>query len=121
MGRFVSEATPRPYNQLRLLQLIQEGEVRSQTALAERLFLDPPAVSRAVDKLESDGLLRRSEGSDRRCVKLEATELAPAELEHFDAALSRLDEIIARHLDESERADLRRLLGRLDEGLRSET
>lgn len=120
MGRFVAETTPRPYNQLRLLQVIASGEIGSQTSLAERMFLDPPAVSRAVDKLESDGLLRRSEGADRRCVKLEVTAAAAAELTHFDTGHDRLDDVLARYLDDDERAHLARLLTKLDAGLRLE-
>ena len=61
LGQFVSESSPRPYNQLRLLQLIKEGEIHSQTALAERLFLDPPSVSRSVDTLEFRRLLTKVE------------------------------------------------------------
>ena len=118
LGQFVSESSPRPYNQLRLLQLIKEGEIHSQTALAERLFLDPPSVSRAVDKLEADGLLRRLQGDDRRCVKLEATTTADVELAHFDDALGRLDHMIEHCLDEKECADFRRLLTKLETELR---
>ncbi len=119
LGQFVSESSPRPYNQLRLLQLIKEGEIHSQTALAERLFLDPPSVSRSVDKLEADGLLRRLQGEDRRCVKLEVTAHAAAALAHFDDAQGRLDKIIEHCLDEKESAEFRRLLTKVETELRA--
>ncbi len=119
LGRYVSEATPRPYNQLRVLQVVNEG-ICSQILVAERLFLDPPAVSRLVDKLEGDGLLSRAEGADRRCVKLDVTAAAAAELERLEGCQDRLDEVVCRYLDETERTDLRRLLAKLGDGLRLE-
>jgi len=59
--------------QLLALRVIDRGEVQAQSALAERLTVDPPAVSRLVERLAEDGLLKRCPGEDRRCVRLEVT------------------------------------------------
>lgn len=119
VGRYVGETSTHPYNHLRLLELVKAGGYGSQSALAERLFQDPPAVSRAVDKLETEGLLTRTEGQDRRCVKLQVTADADAVITHIDDAHMRLDGLIERVLTPAEQATLRTLLEKLDEGLRT--
>lgn len=119
LGRYVADTTDRPYNQLKLLQIVATGECGAQAHLAERLFIDPPAVSRAVDKLEADGLLRRAEGADRRCVKLAVTDAAAAEIQHIELGHERLDEIIDAALDEADRKELRRLLEKVEVHLRA--
>ena len=116
----VGEGTPRPYNQLRLLQVVQTEEIRSQSTLAERLVIDPPAVSRAIDKLEGDGLLERIEGEDRRCSGLRITTAATAEIQHLVDAQIKVSELIVAHLDETERGELVRLLQKVKEALRND-
>jgi MarR family transcriptional regulator for hemolysin len=116
-----AESTQRPYNQLRLLQAVADDRVQSQVALAERLCLDAPAVSRLVDRLEDDGLIARKAGSDRRCVKLATLRPAETELDVLHRAQRDLDKEMERTLHPAERAELRRLLGKLDEALRSTT
>lgn len=119
LGRYVADTTDRPYNQLKLLQIVATGECGAQAQLAERLFIDPPAVSRAVDRLEVDGLLRRTEGADRRCVKLAVTDAAAAEIEHIERGHDRLDDIFDAALDPDERKELRRLLEKVEVHLRA--
>jgi DNA-binding MarR family transcriptional regulator len=112
-------ASERPYNQLRILQAVADDGVESQAALAERLCLDAPAVSRLVDRLAKDGLVRRREGDDRRCVRLAVTAEANAALDVLHRAQAELDATVAAGLSASERAELLRLLRKIDAALRS--
>jgi DNA-binding MarR family transcriptional regulator len=99
------------------LKYIAVEGVRSQAALAERLMMDAPAVSRMVDRLEEDGLVKRCAGEDRRCVRLESTPAAVHELESLEAAEQWLDVEVQQHLSASEMRELKRLLEKLQTGL----
>lgn len=58
---------------------IAKGEVVTLVALARDMCLDPGAVTRALDRLEAKGLVRRERSlDDRRVVKLVATEAGHA-------------------------------------------
>jgi DNA-binding MarR family transcriptional regulator len=107
--------------QLVALKFIAVEGVRSQAVLAERMMVDAPAVSRTVDRLEEDGLVKRCAGEDRRCVRLESTPAGLKELEHLEAAEQRLDEEVLQHLSASEMNELKRLLDKLQTGLSQST
>src|SRR5262245_52222055 len=87
MVKHLSSEATRPFQQMSVLRLVAQGEVETQAELVDRMSIDPPAVSRLVAKLEAEGLLRRSECADRRCVKLEITARAKPEVETFLASL----------------------------------
>lgn len=93
--------TRRPFQQLLALKVIFREEVRTQSALAERLMVDRPAASRLVDKLEQDGLLVRHPCTDRRCVALSTTAAAKPEVKAFEDALEWLDEEIRKRVPAS--------------------
>ncbi|WP_239469768.1 MarR family winged helix-turn-helix transcriptional regulator [Archangium violaceum] len=112
----MSGRTRRPFQQLVALKVIEEG-VRTQAALAERLLMDAPAVSRMVDRLEEEGLVRRCAGEDRRCVRLEVTEASHADISVLREAGLWLDEEASQHLTPSEMRELKRLLEKLQAGL----
>jgi DNA-binding MarR family transcriptional regulator len=117
VSRRVSGRTRRPFQQLLALRAIGVDGVRTQAALAERLLVDAPAVSRMVDRLEEEGLVRRCAGEDRRCVRLEVTEASRAELEVLREAGLWFEEEASRHLTASEMCELKRLLEKLQTGL----
>ncbi|MDY7225064.1 MarR family winged helix-turn-helix transcriptional regulator [Hyalangium rubrum] len=115
--RRLSRQTDRPFTQLLALKVIDKGEVRSQAALAEQLVVDAPAVSRLVDRLVDDGLLKRCPGEDRRCVRLEVTDEGRAELPALRAASQWLEDEVRKHLTAQELKTLQQLLDKLQEGL----
>ncbi|MCY1077842.1 MarR family winged helix-turn-helix transcriptional regulator [Archangium lansingense] len=117
LSRQLSGRTRRPFNQLLAMKNIALSGVRTQAELAERLLMDPPAVSRLVDRLEEDGLVKRCAGEDRRCVRLEATDASRAELEVLKEEAARLDEDAARYLTPEEMTELKRLLEKVQAGL----
>lgn len=117
LTRRLSGKTRRPLTQLLAVKFVAVSGVRTQAELAERLLVDAPAVSRLVDRLEEDELMKRCAGEDRRCVKLQATDAGRAELGVLEDASRWLDEESARCLTASEMAELKRLLEKLQTGL----
>ncbi|WP_239014209.1 MarR family winged helix-turn-helix transcriptional regulator [Archangium violaceum] len=117
MARRLGERTSRPFTQLLALKVIAEEHVQTQAALAEHLLMDAPAVSRLVDRLENDGLVKRCAGENRRCVRLQATEAAEAEVSVLREAVQWVDNEAGRYLTLAEMQELKRLLDKLIAGL----
>lgn len=117
LTRRLSGKTRRPLTQLLAVKFVAAGGVRTQAELAERLLVDAPAVSRLVDRLEEEGLMKRCAGEDRRCVKLQATDAGQAELGALEEAAQSLDEDASRCLTDAEMVELKRLLEKLQVGL----
>lgn len=106
----IGERTSRPFTQLLALKCIDVEGLRTQAALAERLMVDAPAVSRMVDRLEKDGLVRRGAGADRRCVRLEVTPEGQDQLSILKECGQAVDDEIRQHLSSTELHELKRLL-----------
>jgi DNA-binding MarR family transcriptional regulator len=117
LTRRLSGRTSRPLMQLLTLKSIAVEGGRTQAALAERLLVDAPAVSRLVDRLVEDGLVQRCAGEDRRCVRLEVTEAAHAELAVLQEEALLLEGEAGQHLTEAELRELKRLLEKVQAGL----
>ena len=117
LTRRLSRQTDRPFTQLLALRVIDRGEVQAQAALAERLTVDPPAVSRLVERLAEDGLLKRCPGEDRRCVRLEVTEAGHEEALVLHSELQDLEAEVRKYLTAQEMRTLRQLLDKLQTGL----
>jgi MarR family transcriptional regulator, transcriptional regulator for hemolysin len=115
--RRLSGRTRRPFQHLLALKYIALRGVRTQAELADRLLMDAPAVSRMMDRLEEEGLVKRRAGEDRRCVRLEVTEASRADLEILEEESRRLDEDVGRHLTAAEMRELKRLLDKVQAGL----
>jgi DNA-binding MarR family transcriptional regulator len=115
--RRLSGRTRRPFQQLLALKAIAAEGVHTQAALAERLLVDAPAVSRLVDRLEEEGLVKRCAGADRRCVRLEVTEASQPELAVLSQEMQGMETEVSRHLGPEEMRELRRLLEKLQAGL----
>lgn len=117
LTRRLSGRTSRPTMQLLALKVIAVEGVRNQAGLAERLLMDAPAVSRLVERLVEDGLVKRCAGEDRRCVRLEVTEAAWPELTVLKEEVRRMEEEMGQHLTAAELSELKRLLDKLLAGL----
>ena len=115
--RRLSGRTRRPFLQLLALKAIGVEGIRTQAALAERLLVDAPAVSRLVDRLEEEGLVMRRAGPDRRCVRLEVTASSQVDLEVLHEETRWLEGEVSRHLTAEEMRELKRLLEKLQVGL----
>lgn len=119
--RKLAERTERPWLQLLALYAIEHDEVSTQAALAERLQVDAPAMSRLAAALERDGSIRRVEGADRRCVRFRVTAKAKRDVKVFEQGLRWLDAEAARHLSARDLAALMKLMTRLQAGIADTT
>ena len=94
------------------LYRIARGECDTMAALARDQALDPGAMTRAIDRLEAKGLLRRVRSlQDRRVVKLELTEAGREASQHVTPVLA---EVLNAHLAGFSEAEWRQLLGLLE-------
>ncbi|WP_375758146.1 MarR family winged helix-turn-helix transcriptional regulator [Corallococcus exercitus] len=103
--------------QLLVLKYIGAHGIHSQAAIAERLLVDAPAVSRLVDRLEEDGLVARRAGENRRCVRLEITDAGRKECQALERAAEWVDAQARTYLAPPELEELSRLLDKLQTGL----
>ncbi len=89
-------------SQFKLLKLLSLSESHSLGDVSSFLSVSNAAASKAVDKLVSRMLLRRTEGElDRRSIRLTLTEPARRILVAYDSALRRkLQQIFAPFSDE---------------------
>ena len=100
--------------QLVALSYLRDHGPARQQALAQSLCMDASSLVCLLNDLEDRDLIaRRRDREDRRRGILELTEHGRQALAEIDAVLAEIDAEILADLDQSERADLRALLGRL--------
>lgn len=99
--------------QLGLVKLVAEGEILTQAQAAERLGIDPPAVSRLVDVLEKAGLLVRCAGESRRSGRLEVTALGRREMAPINEVLEEAEQELVHALGSDDAHQLSQILERL--------
>ncbi len=100
--------------QLVALSYLRDHGPARQQALAQSLCMDASSLVCLLNDLEDRDLIaRRRDREDRRRGILELTDHGREALAASDAALAEIDTEILAGLDESERAELRSLLGRL--------
>ena len=93
------------------LYKLAQGECATMAALARDQALDPGAMTRALDRLEAKGLLRRERSlQDRRVVQLVLTDAGRAVSQHVPAVLS---EVLNAHLAGFEHSEWQQLIGLL--------
>lgn len=88
----------------------------TQQLLADRLRLQKSTVSRLVDQLQADGLVRRTANpDDRRSVLLELTASGRRRAERLDDARREMFESLVGRLSAAERRRVIEALGLLEE------
>ncbi|MEV0096300.1 MarR family winged helix-turn-helix transcriptional regulator [Streptomyces sp. NPDC050738] len=116
-GRALKEAGLYPGQELLMMHLWDAGPVR-QSELIKALDVDPSTVTKMLQRLEQAGHVRRCpDPDDRRAVLVEATDKSCALLGDVERAWSSLEELTLVGLDAGERADLARLLNKVEENL----
>jgi DNA-binding MarR family transcriptional regulator len=94
-----------------LSQLVRAGEPLTLRALAEGQHCVPSNITQLVDRLETDGLVRRvADADDRRRVRAALTPLGAQRAAAGAKALERFQEEFVASLPPAERAALSRLL-----------
>lgn len=90
---------------------LRDGGAMTQSALSERLHLDPTNVVAILNDLEREGLAERTrDPDDRRRHIVDATAKARAVLDKAEKAMDGVEEELFEDLDADERAELERLL-----------
>lgn len=113
LGAALGPSELRPRQLVALSYLRDHGPARQQ-ALARSLCMDASSLVCLLNDLEDRDLVaRRRDREDRRRGILELTDHGREALAEVDAVLAEIDAEILADLDESERAELRSLLGRL--------
>ncbi|MFC5380450.1 MarR family winged helix-turn-helix transcriptional regulator [Aquipuribacter nitratireducens] len=106
-----------PGQEVLLLVLADTGPT-TPGRLAGALSIEPPTVTKMVQRLEGAGLVRRDpDPADRRSTVVSLTPAARERLHGVDEAWTVLAEETLAGLDERERVDLVRLLERAAAGL----
>jgi MarR family transcriptional regulator for hemolysin len=96
-----------------LLSAIQESGL-SQRELAGRLQIEGPTLTRHLDRMEADGLIRRRrDANDRRVIRVEATDAGRRLHRRLRQRAQRVDAELFAGFSERDRATLSRLLGRI--------
>ena len=97
-----------------LQQLLRAGEPMPLRALAEGQRCVPSNMTTLVDRLESEGLVRRvDDPDDRRSVRAELTPFGLERAEAGTEVLAQVEQEFASSLPPAERAALRRILASL--------
>lgn len=104
----LTEATWRP-----LLHLSHLGDAVRQKDLADSLGIDGSSLVRLLDMLEERGLLRRENGSDRRCKMVALTPAGRALSERTRAIVTVLEEDMLGDLSDEEMSTLQGLMERI--------
>ncbi|WP_406345141.1 MarR family winged helix-turn-helix transcriptional regulator [Streptomyces sp. NBC_00648] len=100
-----------------MMHLWDAGAVR-QSELIKALELDPSTVTKMLQRLEQTGQVRRRpDPADRRASLVEATEASCALHDAVEAAWNGLEEKTLAGLTTAERAELARLLNKVEANL----
>lgn len=102
---------------LALLLWLDGWDGLTQTELARRQRVEAPTVCRMIDRLERDGLVeRRPDPGDRRATRVHLTGPGRALASRGGVVVALLERDAFACLDERERRELARLLGRVMDG-----
>ncbi|MFJ6853067.1 MarR family winged helix-turn-helix transcriptional regulator [Streptomyces sp. NPDC091271] len=120
-GRMLKGLGLYPGQEFLMMHLWDTGAVR-QAELIKAMDLDPSTVTKMLQRLEQAGhVRRRPDPDDRRAVLVEATDESCALHDEVRSAWSGLEEHTLAGLGPAERAELTRLLAKVEENLCTET
>lgn len=98
----------------RVMECLDPGEKLTMGELAKRALLNPPALSKLVDRMVSDGLVHRQiSREDQRQVHLLLTDLGRARMLQVRADVEEEDRALEGLLEAADSARLIELLSRL--------
>ncbi|MEU9942819.1 MarR family winged helix-turn-helix transcriptional regulator [Streptomyces lavendulae] len=119
-GRVLRELGLHPGQEFLMMHLWDSGAVR-QSELIKAVGLDPSTVTKMLQRLEHAGhVRRRPDPSDRRASLVEATDASCGLLVEVRRAWGELERQTLEGLEAAERAELARLLGKVETALWTE-
>jgi DNA-binding MarR family transcriptional regulator len=104
------------YQQYNVLRILRSAGSRGLPTLAirDQMIEQAPGITRLIDRLEADGLVRRERGApDRRQVFCRITPAGLTVLRRLDAPITEADEAALGMLSSNEKRTLTRLLDRV--------
>jgi DNA-binding MarR family transcriptional regulator len=119
-GKLLKQVGLYPGQELVMMHLWEAGPVR-QSELIKLCELDPSTVTKMLQRLEQSGHVRRTpDPADRRAVLVESTEASCSLLAEVQRAWGELEDRTLAGLTPSERAELGRLLTKVEANLCTE-
>jgi DNA-binding MarR family transcriptional regulator len=120
--RFALARAALPYSltapQVSVLLALAESDGAAPTAIATRAHMDPPMVTRLLDRLETAGLLvRERDGRDRRRVRVHLSRRGRALVPHLQPLEGNVEARLISGFSEEEQTALRHFLERLCQNL----
>jgi MarR family transcriptional regulator for hemolysin len=97
-----------------VLNGVERGRWASQSGLAKKLRIEGATVTRHLDRLERQGLVRRSrDPEDRRQISVRLTPAGKLLHRRLRAVARRVDDRVCEGLSDRDRSDLERVLERI--------
>ena len=98
----------------RVLECLDVGQRLTMGDLAKQALINPPTLSKLVDRMVSDGLVHRQIGTqDNRQINLLLTDLGRVRMVQIRKDVEEQDRVFIDKLDEDEGALLLKLLSRI--------
>ncbi|MER8069474.1 MarR family winged helix-turn-helix transcriptional regulator [Streptomyces sp. NPDC094034] len=120
-GKLLRRSGLYPGQEFLMMHLWDADAVR-QSELIKSMDLDPSTVTKMLQRLDHAGYVRRcADPQDRRAVLVRATADSCALRSEVEGAWTELEEHTLAGLDHTERAELARLLGKVEANLCAET
>jgi MarR family transcriptional regulator, transcriptional regulator for hemolysin len=104
-----------------VLTSLRGEQWRTQLELARSLGIEGPTLTRHLDGMERAGLVeRRRDPSDRRAVRVELTDAGRELHNRLRTNVIAFDQRLREGLDQAELGDLRTILTKLEDNVRSD-
>ena len=104
-----------------LMHIARHGKLLSQKSLAEHIGITPAAITGVLKKLESDGYIKRIQGSDNRFNEVKVTELGRRVVEESFSLFTRLDTSLFEGFSDEELDGYIHCLEKIQENIRKKS
>jgi len=118
VGSALEQALGFNYSQMRILFGAMEPEGVIQASLSKLYKVDPAAITRSLQTMERDGLIRREpDPKDNRCIRIFVTEKGQTLAETLPGKIAEFEAKLTAGLEDEEILSMHRLLLHLEERL----
>jgi DNA-binding MarR family transcriptional regulator len=118
VGAALEQALGFNYSQMRILFGAMEPGGVIQASLSKLYKVDPAAITRSLQTMERDGLIRREpDPKDNRCIRIFVTEKGQALAETLPGKIAEFEASLTEGLEDEEILTMHRLLLHLEERL----
>ncbi|MEG0107702.1 MAG: MarR family transcriptional regulator [Lachnospiraceae bacterium] len=101
-----------------ILFVLNQHKGLSQKELSKKIKITPPSVTVAIRKMEDEGyILRTSDETDQRIIRLEVTEKGQNCIVQITSVLNQMEELLFANISEEEKLLFRRLLIQMRDNL----